>query len=216
METFVVTCFLGTVLFHVALPRKIFSARSVPVLGRVACASQYLTLYAQGLLCLSFYWPDTFTFAAKAIGLLVFVLYHGFALFDPTLLSYDSPDIVRKATAYLPPIRTPLLLIPWFGLHFQHTLCPLWYVFIQPTSIAPDANQVRGLLVLYMCWNELCWTVLGVPAYPVQRLLRDRILHARSICYIHVTGVHFTLLLIYGTSPSVVLFRAKRIYCSDD
>lgn len=108
---------------------------------------------------------------ATSLELLVFFLYHGIASYDPTLLGYDNPDLIRECMGWRPPFSR--YIVVWLGLHIQHTLAPfiLWgYAEHRPE----DESLVFGALFFYIMWNHFCWSVQGRPAYPIQEKLWHR------------------------------------------
>ena len=139
----------------------------------VTRAFQYFTLYAQiwTLIAICTEVPTTIHLA-HSLSWLVFVAYHGINLVDAEHLSYHPPELTRIVTGWKPPMS--ILIIPFIGLHLQHTIFPFYLYSIHQPASWGDLFLAHKALFLYIRWHLVCWEVQGIPAYPfLSRLRRD-------------------------------------------
>jgi hypothetical protein len=139
----------------------IYTTRSLP----------YLTLYAQILTLFALFWstPSTIHFG-HSLSSVVFIAYHGINSINPSHLSYHPLEITRIVTAWKPPCS--MLVVPWIGLHLQHSVFPFYLHWIQERVTLLDLACAHVLLLIYIFWHLFCWHVQGIPAYPFLAHLR--------------------------------------------
>jgi hypothetical protein len=144
-----------------------------PLVVELTRGTQYFTLYGQLWLIIAMFTDfHPYKVIARFMGLWVFGLYSAIVSYDPTLLAWDDPVLVRQVTGVLPP--TNKYVVVWCGLFFQHRIVPLWYILVEP--IRP--MLIEGILAfvagyLFILWSEFTWYVQGRPAYPIQEKLGE-------------------------------------------
>lgn len=134
---------------------------------RLTRSTQYFTLFGQ--LLYAFGVPSV----AVAVEFFVFLLYHGMIHgIGVETLSYEDVFQARESTGFYPP--KSLLILPWIGLHLQHTICPImaWMDF---PFLWADAGLVVCAIATYTVWMLYCWRVQGVPPYPFLSVLLDKV-----------------------------------------
>jgi hypothetical protein len=129
----------------------------------------YLTLYTQIwiLIALWYLTPRTM-YIAQSLSSSVFILYHSINFIGPMHLTYHSEDLIKKIVRWTPPFS--MYIIPWFGLHVQHTFFPfyLYYISIK-YKINYDLKYTLDTFIImgiYILWHLFCWHVHDMPAYP--------------------------------------------------
>ncbi len=136
-------------------------------------STQYFTLFAQFWLIVALISENPVAqLVAQSTGTAVFILYHGFTSVDPMSLSYHDEGMVREATRLFPPPMNRYI-VGWFGLHFQHTVCPLMAWYLHGWYTWDNANRASLLGLVFLPWSLFCWKVQGIPAYPFMKRLDD-------------------------------------------
>lgn len=156
----VVASWIGGIALGAFLPKPHQAKRGF--LASLTRSTQYFTLYGQGLASLAWLTQhEELASAAVTIETLVFLLYHGISWFNPSLLSYESPELTKAVTGWRCP-SFPYSLV-WFALHIQHTYSPIvtWLTFTK-------TRYSLHWLALYVVWNHFCWWIQDVPSYPIQ------------------------------------------------
>lgn len=135
--------------------------------------TQYFTLYGQLWVIIAMMTDiHQFKIVAQYMGLWVFGLYSAIVYYDPTLLAWDDPDLVRQVTGMVPPMNK--YFVVWCGLFFQHRIIPLWYIVFEPVKPTfLEAMLAYVFASFFMTWSAFTWEVQGKPAYPIQEKLGE-------------------------------------------
>lgn len=198
MEAIVVSYLLSVGLAVVKLKPHQHGQKG-PVLA-MSRAAQYFTLYGQLWACIAWYTGNPVALSvALVVETLVFLLYFGFSIVDPCLLSWESPELTRKVVSVRPPTH-PLLLCVWMGLLFQHLGSPLIVFFYAKNHVHGPVETVVASIacIAYVCINEGCWRIQGTAAYPVQGHIRN------SGLYMEACVAFVTLSFIVGLLLDIV------------
>lgn len=166
-------------------------------------ATQFYTLFSQlGLIVGLYFEHREFVCTALVLQTNMFLLYHVFMYIDPSLLSYEDRDLLENVV-YIHKIPRDKNIILWTCLQLQHTYCPIyaWY-YVITNNIYHNITDIYlsiSMIVFYSVWNYLCWTVQGLPAYPIQTLLykKSHALYLSVVFACIITGSVVALVIDY-------------------
>ena len=160
-----------------ACAKKRGHSRPLILISRSLC---HLTQFGQWWIIAALFTKnnDVF-FVAQAISWIIFCLYHGMNLWNPQLLAYHEKNLVDQVVRWSPPSH-PFHVLIWFGLHYQHTLPPLYMHYFAYTNVITYSENTRGALytvvamIVYTLWHLYCWKIQGIPAYPFLKEFRNQ------------------------------------------
>ncbi len=139
---------------------------------------QHFTVYSLLWTLASLYTLEpNIMFIGLSLSWLVFIAYHGINFIDPMHLAYHPEELVKLVVGCKPPLSVHI--IPWTGLHFQHTIFPfyLFYKSIEHNTFGRLSPYIHiychAALLFYVVWHLFCWNVQGIPAYPFLIRLRE-------------------------------------------
>jgi len=156
----------------------------------------YLTLYSQIWTILAIYSLNpTIMFVAQSMTIIVFCLYHGINLIDPTNLTYHPVEFVKEVISWKPPNNWNIII--WAGLHVQHTVFPFYLYYLTIKYEINYTNDIRIVLtsylamIVYIIWHTFCWIVQGIPAYPFMTKLK----RAGHDVIFYIVGLNFMIIV---------------------